>query len=347
MTAPSRILVVGPSWIGDMVMAQSLFRTIMRDQPAVELSVLAHAWSEPVLARMPEVADIINMPVGHGSLEFGARRRLARKLRARDFDQAIILPGSYKSALVPWFAGIPRRTGFKGECRWGLINDMRRLDESALVLQVQRYVALGLERDAPPPAGFPYPELVVDPVLQERTIRKLGLEREGPVLALCPGAAYGPAKRWPAEHFAETARRMLARGWQVWLFGSAADRDLNAGIDRMTSGRCRNLSGETTLAEAIDLLQLAAHVVSNDSGLLHVAAAVGCHVVALYGPTTDGFTPPLTERRSCLSMNLACSPCFERRCPLRHNDCMNRLLPERVVEHLLSAQGGSVSPVQG
>ena len=332
-----------------MVMAQSLFKTIRLDRPAAELSVLAHSWSKPVLARMPEVSGIISMPVGHGLLKLGARRRLARRIRARDFDQAIILPGSYKSALVPWFAGIPRRTGFRGECRWGLVNDMRRLDESVLTLQVQRYVALGLERDALPPAAFPYPELVADPALQERTLERLGLEREGPVLALCPGAAYGPAKRWPAVHFARTARRMLASGWQqVWLFGSSHDRNLNAEIDRMTSGRCRNLSGETTLAEAIDLLQLADHVVSNDSGLLHVAAAVGCHVTALYGPTTDVFTPPLTERRDCLSMNLACSPCFRRRCPLGHNDCMNHLLPEQVVESLLSARGGNApSPEAG
>ena len=331
----SKILVVGPSWVGDMVMAQSLFMAIRANDPDAAISVLAPGWSAPVLARMPEVASSIDMPVGHGSLQIGTRRRVAKIIRSMGFDQAIVIPGSLKSALIPWFARIPRRTGYVGEQRYGLLNDIRKLDKGALPLNVQRYVALALPRDKGNDVTFSNPRLEVDADARNRALQKFSLNPGQPVLGICPGAEYGPAKRWPAEHFATVANAMIDAGHQAWIFGSANDADVAAQVNRATGHRCVDLTGQTEIGEAIDLMSLAASVVTNDSGLMHVAAAVGCRVVAIYGSSSDGFTPPLTENSEQLSLSLECQPCFKRECPLKHLDCLNKLEPEMVVRTLV------------
>ena len=336
-----KILVVGPAWVGDMVMAQSLLLTLRQTHPDAVLSVLAPAWSAPLLQRMPEVAQIIPMPLGHGELELGVRRRLGRELRRVGFDWAIVLPGSFKSALIPWFARIPRRTGYVGEQRWGLLNDIRRLDRRAAPLNVQRFVALGLPKGAAVVGeeAIPRPRLLAEPARAAATAARLGLDTAAPVVALCPGAEYGPAKRWPPAHFAEVANRQLDAGKRVWLFGGQNDRFAAARINWRCAGRCDDLTGRTSLGEAVDLLSLAAHAVTNDTGLMHIAAATGCHVVALYGSSSDAFTPPLTARADRLSLGLECSPCFRRECPLGHLDCLNRLAPERALAALARAEG--------
>lgn len=330
----NKVLVVGPSWVGDMVMAQSLFKVLRRADSDTEITVLGPPWSIPILARMPEVGHTIDMPVGHGVLGLGVRRRLGRELRASGFDRAIVLPGSFKSALVPWFAKIPRRTGYVGEQRWGLLNDARTLDRRAMPMNVQRFVALGLPKSSAPPADIPRPALVVDRARVVETAARFGLETGETVVALCPGAEYGPAKRWPAAHFAEVANRQLQQGRRVWLFGSENDREIAAHINRLCEGRCADLIGRTALGEAVDLMSLARYAVTNDSGLLHIAAAIGCHVVAIYGSSSDAFTPPLTDNCHRLTLDLECSPCFQRECPLGHLHCLKKLRPERVLAAL-------------
>ena len=332
----NKVLIVGPSWVGDMVMAQSLFMVLMRANPDTEITVLGPPWSIPILARMPEVAHTVDMPVGHGVLGLGVRRRLGRALMASRFDHAIVLPGSLKSALVPWFAKIPRRTGYVGEQRWGLLNDIRRLDARRLPRNVQRFVALALPKNAPKNAPLPMddcprPALRVERARVAETAARFGLESGETVVALCPGAEYGPAKRWPAAHFAEVANRQLQHGRRVWLFGSENDREITARINQLCAGRCADLSGRTSLGEAVDLMSLTRHVVTNDSGLLHIAAAIGCHVVAIYGSSSDAFTPPLTDNCHRLTLDLECSPCFQRECPLGHLHCLKELRPERVL----------------
>ncbi|MDA7990948.1 MAG: lipopolysaccharide heptosyltransferase II [Gammaproteobacteria bacterium] len=338
-----KILIVGPSWVGDMVVAQCLFKTLARaaspesDPSGVEIRVLAPEWSMPLLARMPEVAGGIRMPLRHGELGLRARRRLGHSLREDCFEHAIVLPGSFKSALVPWFAKIPRRTGYLGEQRWGLLNDIRALERRALPSLAQRFVALGLPKsaNAPAPADIPRPSLAPPRAQAEETAARFGLSvEESPVVAMCPGAEYGPAKRWPEEHFAAVAEAQLARGRQVWLFGSPNDREIAARINQLCGGRCADLSGRTMLGEAVDLLSLAERALCNDSGLMHIAAAVGCRVVALYGSSDAVFTPPLAENCARLSLNLACSPCFKRECPLGHLDCLRKLPPQRAEEAL-------------
>lgn len=317
-----------------MVMAQSLFRVIKAENPQSQIHVLAPSWSEPVLQRMPEVSGSLIMAVGHGSLQLMMRWKLAKQIRTMQFDQAMVLPGSLKSALIPWFAGIPVRSGFVGEQRWGLLNDIRQLDRKAMPKNVQRYVALALDKDAAVVENPPIPKLSVDATVRDQTLKDFGMDLSKPVLGFCPGAEYGPAKRWPARHFAEVAKAQYEQGWQVWIFGSAKDTAVSNDVNRYADGICIDLCGKTNLGEAVDLMSCSTAVVSNDSGLMHVAAAVGVHVIALYGSSSDHFTPPLTDQCDRLNLNLDCSPCFKRECPLVHFNCLDSLSPNRVLEKL-------------
>jgi heptosyltransferase-2 len=332
-----KILVVGPSWVGDMVMAQSLFIALKAADPACRIDVLAPAWTFPLLDRMPEVSRSIAMPLSHGQFGLVERIKLGRQLRSEAYDQAIVLPNSWKSALVPFFAHIPLRTGYIGECRWGLLNDARRLDPQSLTMTVQRFVALALPKNAAQPPVCPVPAIPTDPARQKAAAEKFRVETGGNILALCPGAEYGPAKRWPAKHFAELARRKIADGWQVWLFGSEKDREVTAEINRMAGGTCPDFAGRTRLDEAFDLLSLAHAVVSNDSGLMHLAAALDKPLIAIYGSSDPGFTPPLHAKAQIVSLRLDCSPCFKRICPLYpadhpdHARCLSGINPAQVL----------------
>jgi heptosyltransferase-2 len=326
-----KILVVGPSWVGDMVLTQPLLKLLHARHAGLALDVLAPRWTFSLLERMPEVRRAIESPFGHGDLKLGERRRLGHALRAEGYDQAIVLPRTFKSGLVPFFAGIPVRTGYIGELRHWLLTDARRLDGERLPQMAQRYAALGLPRGERLRPPLPALGLRVDEAARRAALARLGLDRGRPAAALAPGAEYGPAKRWPARYFGELAQGIAARGCAVWLVGSQNDRATAAEIERHSGGVCRNLCGETTLAEAIDLLASAALVVSNDSGLMHVAAALGKPLIALYGSTSPAYTPPLSPNARILKLDLPCSPCFQRECPLGHFNCMMQLTPDRVL----------------
>lgn len=332
------ILIVGPAWIGDMVLAQSLFKILKARHPDASIDVVAPAWTEPLIKRMPEIRRPILLDAGHGQLKLGARWRLGRELRDQNYQHAIVLPNSFKSALVPFAAGIPRRTGYRGEWRYGLLNDIRRLDRARLYRMVDRFVALGLDADAPLPADIPAPRLKPDVDHAHAALKRLGIAPPmRPVLGLCPGAEYGPAKRWPAAYYAEIAREQLAAGWDVWLFGSANDSSVTAEINSLARGRCVDLAGRTTLAEAIDLLALTRAVITNDSGLMHVAAALDRPLVAIFGSSDPRHTPPLAQHAEVAYLALSCSPCFERECPLGHLNCLRHIEPTRVRAALASA----------
>ncbi len=326
------ILVVGPAWVGDMVMAQSLLRHLRRVHPQAAIDVMAPAWSKPLLARMPEVRAAIELPFAHGEFKPLQRYRLGRGLRGR-YDWAIVLPITWKTALVPFAAAIPRRTGFVGEQRWGLLNDIRRLDKQALPMMVQRYLALGVEAGQPSPEPPPPPRLLSSDEQRQAVRDKFGLDAGRPVLAFCPGAEYGPAKRWPPGYFAELGRHYLARGWQIWVLGSAKDRVAGQAIVQgLESDRALDLTGRTSLEEVIDLLALSDTVVCNDSGLMHIAAALERRVIAVYGSSDPGYTPPLSDKARIVSLGLECSPCFSKECPLGHYRCLWELAPSRVIE---------------
>ncbi|MCZ7563537.1 MAG: lipopolysaccharide heptosyltransferase II [Burkholderiales bacterium] len=329
-----RILVVAPNWIGDALLAQPLFARLRERTPGLVLDALAPAWTAPVLARMPQIDTVIEAPFGHGELALGRRWRLARELAARGYERAIVLPNSLKSALVPWFAGIARRVGYVGESRYLVLNVRHALDEQALPLMAERYAKLAEPPDAAPVRPLPTVRLEVDEANLLITVARLGLDRSRPIAALCPGAEFGPAKRWPAAHFAALARALDARGAAVWLIGSAKDRALGDEITELARGAARNLCGRTDLGAAIDLMSVAAVVVSNDSGLMHVAAALGRPLVALYGASSPDHTPPLAPAARILKLDVECSPCYARECPLGHFRCMNELAPELVLTAL-------------
>jgi len=339
----SRILIVGPAWVGDMVMAQALYKLLKGREPECTIDVLAPAWSLPLLARMPEVRHGIEVSVGHGEFGLAARYRLGRSLRKEEYDRAIILPRSFKAALIPFFAQASSRSGYRGEMRYGLINDMRPLNKSVLTKTVERYLALGMAADeALPPAQIPTPALTVDAENLTRLREKLSLQDEGAV-ALLPGAEYGPAKQWPIEYWAELAKRLLAAGRPVWVLGSQKDRANAARIVELTGDGVRNLCGETQLVDAVDLISSCSAAVSNDSGLMHVAAAVGIPLLGIYGSSTPDYTPPLSDRAVVLYRGLECSPCFKRVCPFGHTDCLWGIESEQVFVALqqLISQGAS------
>jgi lipopolysaccharide heptosyltransferase II len=336
-----KILVVGPSWVGDMVMAQALYRSLWQRRSHPEIHVAAPAWSKPVLARMPEVTRAIELPVAHGELALGKRLWVGRRLRREHYSQAIVLPRSLKAALVPFFAAVPRRTGFRGEYRFGLINDMREFDATKLDQTVKRFVALGMEPVETVLPAIPNPCLELDPENLAATCERLGLRTLARSVALMPGAEYGTAKRWPLPYYAQLAGRLAASGIEVLVLGSPKERALGDSIDDFVRDpHVHNLCGQTSLADAVDLLGQAAVAVTNDSGLMHVAAAAGCHVVAIYGSSSPSFTPPLTARKDVLYRELECSPCFARECPLQHLRCLTSIsvdevwdFTKHVVEH--------------
>lgn len=313
-------------------MAQSLFKVIRQRSPDAEIDVAAPAWTLPLLERMPEVRRGIALPFRHGKLDLLQRIRIGRSLRKHGYTQAIVLPNSLKSAILPLAAGIPQRTGFKGEARYGLLNDLRALDKQRLPQTVQRFIALGLPPDHSLPAELAQPRLNTSE--QQATTALLALGHKlpkTPVLGLCPGAEFGPAKRWPETHYAEVARWALNQGFEVWLFGSGKDIPVTQAINQLTSNRCLDLGGKTSLGEAIDLMALTHAVVSNDSGLMHLAAALDRPLIAIYGSSDPHHTPPMSERAQVLYLGLECSPCFKRTCPLGHLNCLNNITPAAVI----------------
>ncbi len=331
----NNILLIGPAWVGDMVMAQSLFKLLKERRPQSRLHLAAPAWTLALAARMPELSAVTALPFAHGRLDLRARYAIGKQLRAHQFDQAIILPNSFKSALLPWFAKIPKRSAWSRELRSLLLNDARCLDTKKYPLMVQRYLALGLEPDEVLPARFAYPELTSTTETQAAALHKLGLSKPAvPVLALCPGAEFGPSKRWPETAYAAVARAKQAEGWQVWLFGSAKDKPVTERIQALAFGTCVDFAGRTQLDEAIDLLALASAVVTNDSGLMHVAAALKKPLIALYGSTNPNFTPPLSAQAVIMQQALPCQPCFKRDCPLKHHQCMRDLTSASVLNQL-------------
>lgn len=319
-----------------MVMAQTLFILLKQNDHKAIIDVLAPGWSEPLLQRMPQVSNSIVLPAGHGELALYKRFRLGRKLADNGYDQAIVLPNSFKSALVPFWAKIKKRTGWKGEHRYGLLNDLRKPDKSRYPLMTQRFAALAYPKDEILPAVLPTPALITGRQNQNSVLKQFSLEKNRPVLGLCPGAEFGPAKRWPEKHFARVADHYIRQGWQVWLFGSAKDAPIVQAIienipDEVSQNYVHPLAGQTKLAEVIDLLSLTDIVISNDSGLMHICAALKKNLLAIYGSSSPSFTPPLNDNKIILHLNLECSPCFKRECPFGHYNCLQQLSPRQVI----------------
>lgn len=313
-------------------MAQSLFKLLKQKSADCTIDVAAPDWTISLLSRMPEVNRSIDAPFAHRKFELRKRYEFAKTLRQYHYDQAIILPGSFKSALSPWLAGIKKRTGWRGEQRYGVLNDLRPLDKTRYPLMIERYMALGLAPNEPLPKPYPYPEFKISSESIETSLHHhKPIYRGRPILAMCIGAEYGPAKQWPAEYYAHVANEQLHSGWDIWLIGSKNDAVIAEKIMVLTENRCDNLAGRVGLAETIDLLTLVAGVLTNDSGLMHIAAALNKPVIVLYGSTSPQFTPPLSNNATILKVDMACQPCFKRTCSFGHYHCLVHLKPERVL----------------
>lgn len=331
---------MGPAWVGDMVLAQSLFKTLKAHSPDCIIDVAAPAWTLPLLERMPEVSGKIALPFKHGELAFWQRIAFGKSLKNQGYTQAIILTNSLKSAILPFAAGISKRTSFLGEMRYGLINDIRPLDKTKLKKTVERFVTLGLEIQEPLPNSIPNPQLNSSPEAAWILATRHGVLKNKNILGLCPGAEYGEAKRWPAEYYAEVANHVLKQGWQVMLFGSEKDTPVTKQINELTQYKCVDLGGKTKLGEAIDLMSLCDTVVSNDSGLMHIAAALispedtHMKLIAIFGSSDPTHTPPMNVNAVIEYLGLPCSPCFERTCPLKHLNCLKQITPNNIIQKI-------------
>lgn len=329
-----KILVIAPSWVGDCMLMQPMLHRLHQRHPGVRIDVLAPPWTEKLLRQMPEVGEVIINPFQHGMFGLLARRRLGLQLRASAYDQAIVLPNSWKSALVPAYARIPLRTGFRGEMRYGLLNDARRLDKKRWPLMVERFAYLAEAANEDIVRPLPAPQLQVGDAQRTAILSKFGLTLDKPVAVFCPGAEYGPAKRWPPHYYAELAQYLRTQGYAIWLIGSPKDKEVADKIVALGNEPCRNLCGVTDLREAINLLSCADLVVSNDSGLMHIAAALDRPMLAIFGSSSPQFTPPLSDKAQVLKLDISCSPCFKRECPLGHFNCMIKLTPKDVARHI-------------
>lgn len=332
MPDPKNILVIGPSWVGDIVMAQALYRALKRLYPAANIDAGAPAYAVGLLGRMPELRAGVVLPFGHGEGRLADRWRFARSLKGK-YDTAYVLPGSWKSAIVPFAAGIRCRIGYLKEQRWLLLNRIMPLPR-----EFKRKTALNFQALADPqvfarPAGLLLPRLTVDPANQAELLGRSGL-RSGRYVALMPGAEYGPAKRWPARHYVAVAQEIRARGYRVVLVGAEKDRPVTAEIASLAPGAL-DLAGTTRLIDVVDLLAGAALAVSNDSGLMHVAAAVEIPVYGIFGSTSPQNTPPLSPLAETVTLSLACSPCNKRECPLGSLDCLETLTPDLLLKRIL------------
>ncbi len=293
-----KILIFSPSWVGDMVMAQSLFKTLHQYYPSSTLDVISPPWPYDLLQRMPEVNRAYKIELTRGKLGWKVRRELAKKLKENHYDWVITLPVTWKSALVGYWCDIPKRTGYLGEMRYGLLNDRRKLETQKLPYMVQRYVYLGLSTGAQVPelSGIPQPTLTINKENLSTWLHKLNLQQDQSIVALMPGAEFGPAKRWPTENYAQIAKDLVQSGRQVMILGSPKDNETALEIEQKSGTQLINLCGKTSLLDAVDLLSCANLAISNDSGLMHIAAAVGVPQIAIYRSSTPEFTPPLNDK---------------------------------------------------
>ena len=344
--ATERILIIAPSWVGDAILSEPLVGLLRDPYEDPIVDILALSWCAPVYARMRGIRRIIESPFGHGKFDLAGRRALALEFKAEGYTRAFVLPLSWKSALVPYLARIPKRIGYRGEARFGLLTDARRLDKKAMPRLVDRFAALAAAPGALVPLS-PAPALVPNTVNRAGAMRALNLKTDRPVVILCPGAEFGAAKRWPPNQFADLAGLFLRDGLQVWIVGSPNDKISSEAV-LMAMGdnalRVRDLTGRTDLGTTIDILSSASLVVSNDSGLMHAAAAVGVPLVALFGSSSPIYTPPMSPVARIAKIDIACSPCFKRECPLGHFKCMRELKPDIVYNLARSALPAYIPP---
>ena len=334
-----KILIVAPSWVGDSVMAQSLYKIIKGSNSENKIDVLAPQWSLGILNRMDEVENLICSPFGHGEVRIKDRIKFGRSLREKSYTQAIILTNSLKSSFVPFFSNIPRRTGWLGEMRFGFINDIRRVNKDKNKLMIEKFACLSGDALDKQDYKIPLPSLRVDSLNLLKLSENFGFDEHNKTLTICPGAEFGPSKRWPANYFAEVIRDYLSKNWQVFILGSKNDIVISKTIEDQVPKNDRellfNFTGLTKIEEAIDLLSVSDLVLTNDSGLMHIAAAVDVKLLALYGPTSPKFTPPLSKKAKIIQKIEGLEKTRKGRLEEGYHPSLSMIHPSEVLESLL------------
>jgi heptosyltransferase-2 len=337
------ILIIAPNWIGDAVNTQPLLANLKALYPGSKIDILACNWVAPIYRACSEVHEVIEAKFEHKKLQWNLRKQLAKEIEAKNYQACFVLPNSFKSALIPWLANIPFRIGYRGELRFGLIN--LALDNPSKINRppmVEHYLALSelLKEDNSLSFAKLAPRLNVSTTAKQSVEKKLqeASINNDSIYAICPGAEYGPSKRWPTGHFAALAQKLITQNSnnQIILLGSKSDHALAQEITSQAkqASKIHNWCGNTSLDEAIALIGMSKAVVSNDSGLMHVAAALQAPQIAIFGSSDPAHTPPLSDRAQIIWLNMPCSPCHKRECPLGHLQCLKDILPEQVLATL-------------
>ena len=337
------ILIIAPNWIGDAVSTQPLLANLKVLYPNSKIDILASNWVASVYRACSEVHEVIEAKFEHKKLQWNLRKQLAKVIEAKNYQACFVLPNSFKSALIPWLANIPFRIGYRGELRFGLIN--LALNNPSKVNRppmVEHYLALSqlLKDDESIPLDRLVPKLNVSGAAKQQVEQKLQGAKinSDSIYTICPGAEYGPSKRWPIEYFAVLAQQLIKQNSnnQIILLGSKSDHSLAQEITSQgqQASNIHNWCGNTSLDEAIALIGMSKTVVSNDSGLMHIAAALQIPQVAIFGSSDPAHTPPLSDRAKIIWLNISCSPCYKRVCPLGHLRCLKDILPEQVLATL-------------
>lgn len=337
MLQKSKILIIAPSWLGDTIMSHSLLQLLAAKDNV--LHVMATSWVQDILYRMPEVNCVIPSPFEHGVFDWYLRKKVAQRLKQENYKQVILLTNSWKSALVPYLANIPLRTGWLGEYRWLLLNDIKYFSSQKLKLMVQRFNLLAYASNTSVlDIALPEPKLNIDFKLQQNLLNKFSLTKkpQQKIVAIAVGAAYGPSKRWPLIYYINIISYLLERDFQVYLFGTKTE--LNAHNIMQQHFTCHgkvynlhNFINKLNLLETVDLLGMADLFIGNDSGLLHLAAALNIAVIGIYGSTSSKFAPPLTKKSKIFDLEFDCKPCRQRECPLNNLQCLHNITPLTVI----------------
>lgn len=331
-------MIISPSWLGDIIMSQSLMITLKQQDPTCRIDVYAPEYALPVLERMPQVDGRIVNPFAHGAFALRTRYLEGRRLAKNRYDSVFVLPNSLKSALIALFAGIRDRRGFKGESRYFILNNMRS-NKQDFPRMVERYVALAFDknkvRTAAELPAFSYPRLnLCTPSVQ--LLARLGItDTKRPLLALGCGANYGPSKLWPVEYFAKVCNYWISAGGSVLGLGTAKDLDTVNAIQQNVTAENQPffhaIAGKTNLTEALDLVGLCQGAVCNDSGLMHTVAAAQIPQICIFGSTSTDYTPPLSDKAVCLESDEPCHPCFRRTCRYGTYNCLKQITPDQVI----------------
>lgn len=313
-----KLLIIPQNWLGDIVMSQTLLKKIKSNNPKTSIDILVNSSLKNLVERMPEINKVIILDCSHRELGLFKRLRLAKEIKKSSYDQSIVLSRSLKSSLIPYFAKIPIRTGELGELRYLLINDLKEFSKESRRKTASRYISMYSDNNEELSENY-YPSLDSNSENIKNLSEKYDLKKDKKVIIFAPGAAFGPSKMWPVNKFRELGKK-LNNDFKILILGSNNEKSI--GNDIVTNKNMVNLCGKTSIADAVDLMHISKFCVSNDSGLMHLAAATNTKSISIYGSTSPDFTPPLTKNKDIHYKGMSCSPCFEKKCKYGHYNCL-------------------------